>query len=129
MNITTETQLGFDFSEAIHSPTSSISSFSEYSTTGSLSTISFYKPPTNISFHDKNGRVGTLNFDNGKMTFEGKADSSALILLGLVGQYGEARTCQLYLALETYKGLENNNGEKLADVEVSKGLWPEELKE
>ena len=123
MNTTTETQLGFEFSEAIHSPTSSLIG----SVTGSL--FSFSKPYANISFHDKNDTVGTLNFDNGKMTFEGKADSSALVLLGLVGRYSEVRTCQLYLALETYKGLENNKGEKLADIEVSKGLWPTDLKE
>jgi hypothetical protein len=73
MNTTTETQLGFDFSEATNLPTSLLISL----ITGShLFTI---KPNYNVSFHANNSMIGALDWNDGVMKFKGDADESAKV--------------------------------------------------
>lgn len=115
-----EEQLEFNFNE----PNSLT-----FGATNALPSIVFMAPSPVISFHNDMELVGKIDMSGGKLTFEGKADSSALIFLSALANNIDTRARQLYWTLATYKGIKNNEGRNLADDEMKRGLWPKNLVE
>ena len=76
---------------------------------------------------NKSGKTSTLDFSDGRLTFKGEAEGSAIMFLKYCHQYIHSRTSYFYNQLLTYRGIKNSKGEYIADEEYVKGWLPDDV--
>ncbi len=68
------------------------------------------KPQYNISFHNSNGVVGKLEFENNELVFTGNADEAALLFIKNIGNYLSEKMTDYETALKHYEHIISEGG-------------------
>ena len=76
-----------------------------------------------VAFSHPDGKMSTLDFNNGRLVFSGEVDGSAIMFLNSIHGFTQTRTGELYNRLLTYRGVKNVNGDYLGDETAAEQLF------